>query len=230
MRLLPSLLGLILFAASSALAAPAVPFDLYGEMYGAHHCKPETGAGPIIPMDTRDPMIEFSDFTRFCRDNKLAALCAGTVGGTKLTLAQVRAVDAPFRARFQYRSDYSNYGVPDYWANWSVCGDCEDYALTESELLAIKGEGGTYMRLMLEITPAGAHATLLVETSDAGTVEVSVTPDGAPAPVDWTANLRMVTIRMDGKQQPVALPGYELHDVLGYYATRAPHYAATHQH
>lgn len=164
--------------------------------------------------------VGFSDFNRLCKESPKAVICAGHPG-KMLTVEQVQAIDKVFRARFIYRSDMATAGVDDYWRNWSLCGDCEDYVLSLSELLAQHGEDGQYMQLQLMLAPANeqwtewtGHATLWITTSDAGVVEAEVGELGNPHPLNMKYGKRMATIRMDGLRTPVALPGFRI-DVPG---------------
>lgn len=137
----------------------------------------------------------------FCRDFPKATLCRGhTVWGPgKLTLREVTQIDQGLRASFRYVSDDVLYKEDDHWATNVSCGDCEDYALTLSERLASAGQAGSEMSLMLWFPlPGAAHATLLVQTADAGTIEVGVGDGGKPAPMDWSYGIRVAYMPMDG--------------------------------
>lgn len=82
--------------------------------------------------------------------------------------------------------------------------NCEDYALTLSQQLAADGVAGPAMTLMLWSPRAGfAHATLVVETSDAGFVEIGVNPDELPQRYDPAKGVRFDTIRFDGSRKVV---------------------------
>jgi predicted transglutaminase-like cysteine proteinase len=152
--------------------------------------------------------ISIAPLTSFCKLKPKALICAGGIG-TTLTLAQVRAVDAVFRAAFEYRSDDVQYG-DDVWNDATVCGDCEDYALTIASRLHAAGEGGGSMALMVW-SPAtgGAHATLVVDTADAGLVEIGTGPASeGPHTFDPKNGRRFGFIVLDGRREIVPFPGY----------------------
>jgi len=152
--------------------------------------------------------IEYSEIEELCRTSPKAVICAGGKGKT-LTLAQVVTVDTTFRAEFQYLSDYTQFGKADHWINLGTCGDCEDYALTLSERLHRAGASGASMRLLLWLpAPGQAHATLLVETADAGLVEVGVGEGETPAKMDWSVGTRVIAFPMDGSKSYQLAPGY----------------------
>lgn len=161
--------------------------------------------------------LTFEAFSVLCHDRPHAVICAGHRGGL-LSLKQVLAIDGGLRAEFVYRSDEATHHSGDQWDNHTLCGDCEDYALDLSERLAGHGEGGQYMRLQLMAVPVnvqmtqwGGHATLWVDTSDVGTVEISV-GDIGPMPLDLSYGRRMMVIQMDGQRRPQPLPGYWVDD------------------
>ncbi len=122
----------------------------------------------------------------------------------------VRKIDAGYRPQFKWRSVKTVYGpdVFDRFANWSVCGNCVAYALTMSELLAQAGEGGDYMRLQMMEYINDGHATLWVETTDAGTVEIGSMSYQNVVPIVWHAAWREAVVRMDGKRKAMAFAGY----------------------
>lgn len=162
--------------------------------------------GPVISG------LDVSGFKEMCRSQPHTVLCQGGAGGMP-TLATVKAADQALRAVFEYRSDYVEYGVPDLWRAGAVCGDCEDYALALSERLHAAGVGGGFMWLEVMTTaPTLGHATLLVQTSDAGLVEVSVGAGGDPAPYDPRRGfpVRYGAMRLDGRMKWTPEPGYEV--------------------
>lgn len=159
-----------------------------------------------VPPTTAAPStINFEAFGVFCGRAPQAVLCVGHPGG-RLLLSVVRHIDEIFLTNFKYRTDVQIYNKDDYWANWSVCGDCEDYALTMSELLAQAGEGGSFMRLEIMRIGEFGHATLLVETINAGVWEIGV--DMPMLPYNPKTYTREMSIRMDGKRHPIAHRGY----------------------
>jgi predicted transglutaminase-like cysteine proteinase len=164
---------------------------------------------PVNPAERSQWGISAEDLTPFCKREPKAVLCAGG-GGRKLTFAEVTRIDAKVRADFEYRYDEVQYGSDDRWAIGVSCGDCEDYALTVSEALHAAGEAGGSMRLMLWLAPFGLHATLVVDTADAGVVELGVNPGEEPARLDPSRGRRFATVRMDGLRQFKPYPGYRV--------------------
>lgn len=159
-----------------------------------------------------NPGIAMAELHGYCTRAPAALLCAGGAGG-KLTLQQVRAVDWKLRQQFEYETDFVHYGVDDRWASGVVCGDCEDYVLTLADRLHAAGEGGAQMRLMIwRPEPAYGHATLLVETADAGVVEVGVgdADTQTPHPYDPSQGRRYATVRMDGQHKIEPFAGYRV--------------------
>lgn len=188
--------------------------------------------GPSCPPLTREQAIRAAEFALrpepgmidaistdafrpYCRPGPRAKqpfLCTGG-GGRKLTLAEVTAVDAAYRTQFTYRADYIEYGDEDRWRAGVVCGDCEDYSLTLAGKLHAAGGGGQFLRLMLWGYPTGGgHATLLVETADAGVIEVGNGPAATqgPQPYNPARGKRFATIRFDGKRKLEPTPGYKV--------------------
>lgn len=145
-------------------------------------------------------VLRIADFEPFCARSPDSVICKGSPGW-KMTLSEVKTVDSWLRAQFEYTDDDLMFDRSDYWADDTVCGDCEDYALTLSRYLAAKGQGGDAMWLALWVPAwAGGHATLLVDTSDAGIVEISVGAGGEPALYEKEP-VRIATIRLDGKRE-----------------------------
>lgn len=163
-------------------------------------------AGPVISG------LDVSGFREMCRVQPAKVLCRGGQGGMP-TISTVRAADAALRIVFEYRSDFVEYGVDDKWRSGVVCGDCEDYALALADRLHTVGVGGQFMWLdVMTTAPTLGHATLLVQTSDAGVVEVSVGAGGEPTLYDPHRGFpaRYGSMRLDGRQQWTAEPGYEV--------------------
>lgn len=196
--------GLILSLALALLpvAADAHPslFDWWG------HCPAEI-APKYFPANYANREIDYTGLVTFCREAPDAVLCTGHPGA-ELTKAEVTQIDHRLRAEFQYRSDSQLYHMDDKWVDYTICGDCEDYALTLSEMLADNGEGGAHMALSMETVEDGdGHATLLVDTSDAGQLEVSVGDGGEPQPL-FKYIRRAGFMVMDGKRHITVEPGY----------------------
>lgn len=165
----------------------------------------------ITPDDPNNYAVDFSELVDFCKIESDAVLCSGHRGAT-LPLATVLKLDNSFREVFQYRSDFQLYGKQDWWVGYTTCGDCEDYALTMSEILADAGEGGEHMALSLETINGTPHATLLVDTSDAGKYEISV---GSRPPFPYAVyDRRDMTITMDGKLVAHPEVGYAIYPML----------------
>jgi predicted transglutaminase-like cysteine proteinase len=212
MRLLAAAIAAIaLFHAGSAGGEPTCP-----PFTPAQHARAveEANSKPgevIVGLDV-------SGFKEMCLAQPTTVLCRGGQGGMP-TIATVRLADAALRAVFEYRSDYVEYGVTDRWRAGAVCGDCEDYALALAERLHVVGVGGKFMWLdVMTTSPTLGHATLLVQTSDAGVVEVSVGAGGEPALYDPRRGFpnRYGSMRLDGRQKWTAEPGYEVRG-LGIY-------------
>lgn len=147
-----------------------------------------------------------ASFAEFCRFNALSVACAGGAG-RKLTLVEVDSIDRSLRARFEYRDDVVQYGRTDPWMSGVTCGDCEDYALTLADDLHRAGAGGDSLRLMLwSPQPGAGHATLLIETADAGLIEVGVNWNETPRAYDPNRGVRFTTLRFDGSR--LALPAH----------------------
>lgn len=169
------------------------------------------------PESTNTQAIDVRGFKVFCppgRHPNAPLLCTGGTGG-KLSLTQVRLIDLSLRMQFQYRDDYIQYGPQsdDLWRAGVLCGDCEDYALTLADRLYAAGEGGPFMRLAIWFpSGVGAHATLLIETTDAGVVEAGVGPISTegPLPYNPTRGRRFATIRFDGARKITTEPGIRI--------------------
>lgn len=177
-------------------------------------CAPPTAVNSVasilgIPA-ARVPIqaIRLQAFYRFCREEPQAIACAGAAGG-RLSLREVRLIDAGLRAEFEYRDDILEFGRGDEWRHDVVCGDCEDYALTLSERLSDVGQGGDGMAMVIWFTDRyTGHATLAVDTSDAGTVEIGVGSAETPDFMVWSKGVRVGVMRMDGRKQFTAAPGW----------------------
>lgn len=160
-------------------------------------CPPEIPSAPafspILPTD-----IDLTPVNSFCKREPAHPICSGWAGSIP-TLDLVKSADTELRRKFVYRSDRALYGVDDYWTSTNLCGDCEDYVLMLSAQLAKLGVGGQYMTLMTWFpNPRVGHATLIVQTSDASSVEIGVSE--APATLNWNAGRRYAWMVMDGKR------------------------------
>lgn len=167
------------------------------------------------PDPNRPVVMEVSEIERFCNDAATeAVLCSGgdpAQAGQMLTAADVARVDATLRAVFHYRDDAAFFGRSDFWHNDTRCGDCEDYALTVSEMLAKAGQGGDKMALMIwSPDRLSGHATLLVETSDAGILEIGVSPTEGPRLFNERLGVRLGYVLMDGRLNMTLYPGVEV--------------------
>lgn len=209
MRILPMILSLLLLGCSGSKSAPALP-----PMLG---CPQDTldsvltqPTDPEPPIQSREVALDITDANRFCTDTPKAVLCSGRPGKA-LTFEEVVRIDAKLRADFHYASDQARWGKTDYWSNATLCGDCEDYALTLSERLADAGEGGKDLALMLW-SPGGVagHATLLVLTADSGVVEIGVNAGEEPH-VYGAEPVRLGMIVMDGRFKMTLMPGVIYH-------------------
>lgn len=190
---------------------------IIASMHGAMHCPdeltPSRGAAmdaPATDYDRTQIVEAGSDLKPFCRRKPEAVICRGHIG-RQLTFKEVKRVDAEYRAVFQYRTPEASYGRY-MWDNWSVCGNCSEYALTLSELLALDGEDGRDMHFMLVLqcdqTGCDGHARLWVRTSDKGIAEVD--NQHAPDAPHWTEGEYEGYITMDGHRHVVPMPGWSV--------------------
>lgn len=207
MRCVWLLTSLFLWLAPSCLMSePTSPCPPLTAHQAAIERREESGGSFDLARDSKYP-VSIAGFRDLCLREPQAVVCAGG-GSGRLTLREVTAVDVGLRTAFQYRSDLVNYGVGDRWDTSSLCDDCESYVLNLSERLHKAGQGGENMGLILWYTSRGAHATLAVETADAGTVEVSVGYGGEPTPIRWKTGVRVGVMWMDGRQLWSAVPGW----------------------
>jgi len=224
-----TLLGVPTSASPNDVTNPLhLPFET---MWGFSDC-PNEVAPPVewtkrnekaeadATQDHEPLLLAFDAFPDLCRRTPAAVICAGHTTGKKLTVEEAWQVDFYLRYQFKYRSDWATAGFEDHWRNWTVCGDCEDYALTLSELLAARGQDGAEMKLQLmwvkkEDGSWAGHATLLIDTADAGWVEASVGTLGNPHPLYvYPADTikRGATIPLDGSRKATPAPGYVIMD------------------
>lgn len=149
-----------------------------------------------------------------CERNPHLIVCEGAKpvkGDGRLTLAEVEAIDSQLRLQFKYQLDEVTYPkyvgtkYQDYWADNVTVGDCEDYALTLARMLNTSGEGGQDMALMLWIpVPDAGHATLIVDTVDAGAIEIGVGAE-PPTTLDMGLGKRLAMIPLDGSKDAILL-------------------------
>lgn len=143
-----------------------------------------------------------------CRNDAKSVICVGAAGG-KANPLLVQVVDTMLRSEFEYRIDELTAGESDVWRTGVLCGDCEDYALTLADRLVRAGVGGEFMWLALwDVPSGGAHATLLVQTTDDRVLEVSVGEGGRPVVYNPALGRRFAVIRLDGQRRVTPLPGY----------------------
>lgn len=183
----------------------------------------EEGKAALVPLERINlhPAIAISDYVRYCGDAAGSILCMKTPGRL-LTLAEVTEVDARLRSRFEYRSDLAMYGQ-DFWLGDTLCGDCEDYALTLASWLRAAGAGSEGMWLMIWApSPETGHATLVVETADAGTVEIGVSYDETPHPFDDAKGERFASISAGTRNGVSPYKGHSLwtDNRMGYWLQR----------
>ncbi|MBI1313674.1 hypothetical protein GC176_20470 [bacterium] len=193
------------------LSSSAFGGDQFSTMRG-RYCPADKPGVDNEEGGTSTDSIDYSAFADLCKASPAAVVCVGTRGGGLLTFSQVKAIDDAYRPRFRYRDDLTLHApLDDWYDNWTTCGDCEDYALTLSELLARAGQAGDHMDLqfMLINVDKGwyAHATLWVRTSDRGIVEVDV--NDRPRPLRWSEGVREGFIRMDGRRVLTPLSGFQ---------------------
>jgi len=154
--------------------------------------------------------LRTDEFARMCGDRKSKSLLCTGGAGRQPTLEEVREVDWALRQTFEYRDDFIQTGRTDDWVPGAVtCGDCEDYALSLADKLHQAGIGGQYLRLVIWAPYADAgHATLLIDTANAGEIEVGVGDVELPHPMDWAYGKRFATIRFDGKRVLISREGF----------------------
>lgn len=160
--------------------------------------------------------VEITPIRRFCAKNRENPICT-PISGRKLTLAEANAVDSWLRSQFTYTSDVLMHGDDDFYDDNTVCGDCEDYALTLARYLAKKGQAGSAMWLAIWYPDwEGGHATLIIDTEDYGLAEYTVggTP-GANLYDPEHQPVRLGTIQMDGKLAVATYPGVILTEAFG---------------
>lgn len=63
-----------------------------------------------------------------------------------------------------YRSDWLQYGVPEFWESAGKFGDCEDYALLKRKMLIDAGFDRDKIHLCTCFVDGAGHCVLLVET------------------------------------------------------------------
>lgn len=160
--------------------------------------------------------IEIGQIVQFCAKNHENPLCE-PISGRKMTLAEANAVDSWLRSQFEYTDDDLTHGTSDFWDGDTVCGDCEDYALTLALYLAKKGQAGPSMWLAVGYPGwIGGHATLLVDTSDYGVVEYTV--GGTPGANVYDPDhqpVRLGTIQMNGKLEIATYEGVTVIQAAG---------------
>lgn len=167
--------------------------------------------------ESLDPeLINAAPFSSLCYREPKDIICSGHITNKKLTYQQVVDVDQVAKKLFVYEEDSVQYNVLDLWSAHNP-GDCEDYALIVSNILAMLGEDGRYMKLIMLELPAGAHAALQVETSDKGTIEFGSITEEIPFVINietkfnvFFHEIRQAYITMDGQRQITPYPGYEL--------------------
>jgi predicted transglutaminase-like cysteine proteinase len=191
----------------SAAHPACPPLTAFERMVEAQMMSFNPAAPPPKPIEA----FGIEELRNFCKPYRRphALICTGGAGKAP-TLNEVRQVDAALRAQFEYRLDILQFADEDIWDDDTLCGDCEDYALTLATRLHKAGAGGHFMRLMIwEPVPGAGHATLLVQTADAGEVEIGVGPDSeGPHPYDAKKGRRFGAIRFDGRQELIPEPGY----------------------
>jgi len=154
----------------------------------------------IIAPRVKASGVYMNEFFEFCKREPQAVMCRGGEG-RKLTLNEVKMIDAKLRTEFEYRADETTFG-DDRWQFNSLCGDCDDHVLTLSERLHAAGAAGATMGMVMWLPDDyTAHATLLVDTADAGYVEIGVGSAELPKPIDWTEGRRLAILWMDGKRE-----------------------------
>lgn len=193
---------------------------------GGHHCPPDI-ADNSKPSFVASDDIDFSDLDGLCKRKPYAMICVGHPGGL-LPFAQVKQVDAQYRPHFTYVSDEAQYHKDDFFNDWTICGDCEDYALTIANLLGREGEGGSFMFLnvMMDCDEDGcdAHAALWVLTADYSMVQIDVNDGPKPIPKKHWGSYEAL-IPLDGSRKAEPFPGFVVNgtDVAPVNHHKHPH-------
>lgn len=207
---MPRFIALVLTFALATCGPTLAPAATLGPMLNIA-CPADSGKTmPGGPANPADFLVNFGELAGFCQRTPLAALCAGTNGTKLISSADLIRIDANFRGDFRYCSDPRLYGQIDRWVNWTLVGDCEDYALTMAELLAREGVTGDDLQLVVGTQKAGEkHAMLRVRTTS-GWWLTGVGGMGLPGPESEFSFRQEVLIPMDGKHKAYPLPGYTL--------------------
>lgn len=180
---------------------------------------------PALPVNAAQPLRDDSvdltldltpikeivlDSGDYCPREPKALWCVGD-GGSKneLTVAEVQAADVKLRAIYKEDVTPADERSGVYWRE-STTGDCKTYALTLAARLHDAGESSRLMALMMSMPdPFEAHMTLLVETSDAGIVEVGDEEGGEPHKLDLNNWVRLGFSPLDGQRLWYLIPSQE---------------------
>lgn len=167
-----------------------------------------------VRHSTADVGVDIRAFADLCKRVPQAVACAGSKGHRLLTFSQVANVDSELRSVFAYRDDRTTSGKDDSYDNWTICGDCEDYALTLAELLSASDQSVMWLQfeLLCDAQDCGGHATLWVLTLDRGIVEVDV--NGSPRAPDPNEGHWECVILMNGERQVAPFAG-KMYDGIG---------------
>lgn len=157
-----------------------------------------------VYMHTIITGIDMSDEVEFCSKHPHSVACEGHAG-RKLSFEEVTKVDHDLRKDFRY---HNRLHKSDH-ARW---GNCLDYVLTLSQMLATYGEDGKNMtEVTMVVCDEGgcdAHARLWVDTSDKGRVEVDVSDP--PGPIVHNDGIYFGYMKEDGNQVVVPAKGFHL--------------------
>lgn len=80
------------------------------------------------------------------------------------TYALALQVHNKVNSETSYRSDWLQYGVPEFWTMAGKFGDCEDYALLKRKMLIDAGFDQDKIHLCTCFVDGAGHCVLLVET------------------------------------------------------------------
>lgn len=195
---LPAFAAALLLSTSALAASP--------QLHASHAPPPiakRIGDSDIsLELKLQVPLTEtVLDSKVYCPKEPKALWCVGDDGAdNKLTMAQVQQADVMLRAVYKEEVDEATEKAGAYWRE-STTGDCKTYALTLAQRLHALGESGQDMALMMSLPdPYEAHMTLLVQTSDAGMVEVGDEDGGEPHKFDLDEWVRTGFSPFDGQQ------------------------------
>lgn len=78
--------------------------------------------------------------------------------------ATAERVNSDVNSQVQYKTDFSQYGTPEFWIEARTLGDCEDYALAKRNALLQAGWDKDKLGLCICYINGEGHCCLWVET------------------------------------------------------------------